>query len=595
MEQEKQPRLTATDQWKVLVRLLRYAVPHKKGVTIALFLLTLMIAGELAGPLLIQRFIDNHLMTLSFPRNDMILLVGAFIAIQLLVVFVSYGQLLRFQEIALKIIQQMRIDVFSKVQGLGLRYFDQTPAGSIVSRVTNDTESIKDMFVNVLATFLHAFFVIIGVYITLFTLNVKLALQTLVLLPLFGFIVVIYRRYSANFYQDLRERLSQLNAKIAESLNGMSMVQAFRQEQRFLDEFDAINEKHYRAGMRNIRLDSILLSPAISLLYTGAIIFALGYFGFLSFEEPVEVGVLYVFITLLGRLFQPVQQVMQRLSIFQQALVSASRVFTLMDHPEMEPIQQTDVTHTIQSGEIEFRNVTFSYDGEKDVLKNISFTAKAGETVALVGHTGSGKSSIINLLMRFYEYEQGDIFIDGISLKAYPAEELRQKMGLVLQDPFLFYGDIVSNIRLHHKEMSLEEVKAAAQFVQASPFIETLPDQYNQQVTERGATFSSGQRQLIAFARTIATNPKILVLDEATANIDTETEVAIQESLEKMRRGRTTIAIAHRLSTIQDAEQILVLHQGEIVERGTHQQLIAQKGLYHKMYLLQNGLTEEAG
>lgn len=595
MEQEKQPKLTATDQWKVLVRLLRYTVPHKKEVAIALVLLTLMIAGEIAGPLLIQRFIDNHLMTLSFPKNEILLLAGAFISIQFLVVFISYGQLIRFQEIALKIIQQMRIDVFSKVQGLGLRYFDQTPAGSIVSRVTNDTESIKEMFVNVLATFLHAFFVIIGVYLTLFTLNAKLALQTLLLLPLFGLIIVIYRRYSADFYQDLRERLSQLNAKIAESISGMGMIQAFRQEQRFLKEFSAINEKHYRAGMRNIRLDSILLSPAISLLYVGAIIFALGYFGFLSFAGPVEVGVLYAFITLLGRLFQPVQQVMQRLSIFQQAIVSASRVFKLMDHPEMEPVQQAIETNTIQEGEIEFRNVSFSYDSQKDVLKNISFTAKAGETVALVGHTGSGKSSIINLLMRFYEYERGDIFIDGVSLKAYPAEELRQKMGLVLQDPFLFYGDIVSNIRLHNKEMSIEEVKAAAEFVQASPFIETLPDQYNQKVTERGATFSSGQRQLIAFARTIATNPKILVLDEATANIDTETEVAIQESLEKMRKGRTTIAIAHRLSTIQDAEQILVLHQGEIVERGTHQQLIAQKGLYHKMYLLQNGLSEEAG
>ena len=232
---------------------------------------------------------------------------------------------------------------------------------------------------------------------------------------------------------------------------------------------------------------------------------------------------------------------------------------------------------------------TFSYDGKTDVLKNISFTANAGETVALVGHTGSGKSSIINLLMRFYEYERGDIYIDGVSLKEYPKEELRKKTGLVLQDPFLFYGDIESNIRLHDKEMSSEEVRAAAEFVQANEFIEKLPEKYSQKVTERGSTFSSGQRQLVAFARTIATNPKILVLDEATANIDTETEVAIQSSLEKMRKGRTTIAIAHRLSTIQDAELILVLHKGEIVERGTHQELLAQKGLYHKMYLLQNG------
>lgn len=241
---------------------------------------------------------------------------------------------------------------------------------------------------------------------------------------------------------------------------------------------------------------------------------------------------------------------------------------------------------------IEFKNVTFSYDGKTNVLKNISFTVKPGETIALVGHTGSGKSSIINLLMRFYEFEQGDIFIDGVSIKSYSKNELRRKIGLVLQDPFLFYGTIESNIKLFNDELTEEDVVDAAKFVQADMFIEQLPNGYKQRVTERGSTFSSGQRQLVAFARTIATNPKILVLDEATASIDTETEVAIQSSLEKMRKGRTTIAIAHRLSTIQDAEQILVLHQGEIIEKGTHQELLAQQGLYHKMYLLQNGIVQ---
>ena len=487
----------------------------------------------------------------------------------------------------------MRIDVFSKVQGLGMRYFDKTPAGSIVSRVTNDTEAIKEMFVSVIVTFLQAIFVLIGVYIALFSLDAKLAFISLLLLPLFLTVIVIYRRYSADFYQDIRERLSQLNAKIAESLSGMGMIQAFRQEDRLEAEFDDINEKHFRAGMRNIKFDGILLGPAIDLLYAGAIIFVLGYFGFLSLGSAVEVGILYAFTTLIGRLFQPVQQVMQRLSIFQQAMVAASRVFKLMDDPDMEPEQNDREKAEIQSGKIEFRDVSFSYDGQADVLKNISFTANAGETVALVGHTGSGKSSIINLLMRFYEYERGDIYIDDVSLKEYPKEELRKKTGLVLQDPFLFYGDIESNIRLHDKEMTSEEVRAAAEFVQANEFIEKLPEKYSQKVTERGSTFSSGQRQLVAFARTIATNPKILVLDEATANIDTETEVAIQSSLEKMRKGRTTIAIAHRLSTIQDAELILVLHKGEIVERGTHQELLVQKGLYHKMYLLQNNILED--
>ncbi len=593
MSAEKQPKLTAKDQWLVFKRLLNYTIPHKKSIVIALTLLILTTIGTIVGPLIIQRFIDNHLMPMSFPKDTVTTIAIVYISIQIFIVVVSYFQLMRFQDIALKIIQQMRIDVFSKVQGLGMRYFDKTPAGSIVSRVTNDTESIKEMFVSVIVTFLQAIFVLIGVYIALFTLDRKLALISLVLLPLILLVITVYRRYSADFYQDIRERLSQLNAKIAESLSGMGMVQAFRQEDRLEAEFDAINEKHFRAGMRNIKFDSVLLGPAIDLLYAGAIVFVLGYFGFLSLDSAVEVGVLYIFTTLIGKLFQPVQQVMQRLSIFQQALVSASRVFKLMDDPEMEPEQLDDGKAAIQDGKIEFRNVTFSYDGQTDVLKNISFTANAGETVALVGHTGSGKSSIINLLMRFYEYERGDVYIDGVSLKEFPKQELRKKMGLVLQDPFLFYGDIESNIRLHNQAMTSAEVRAAAEFVQANEFIEKLPNKYAQKVTERGSTFSSGQRQLVAFARTIATNPKVLVLDEATANIDTETEVAIQASLEKMRKGRTTIAIAHRLSTIQDAELILVLHKGEIVERGTHQELLVQKGLYHKMYLLQNGILED--
>ena len=593
MTVEKQPKLTAKDQWLVLKRLLRYVIPHKVSVTIALVLLILTVTGSIIGPLIIQRFIDNHLAAMSFPRSKVMNLAIFYISIQVFMVIVSYFQLIRFQDIALKIIQQMRIDVFSKVQGLGMRYFDKTPAGSIVSRVTNDTEAIKEMFVSVIVSFLQAIFVLLGVYIALFSLDVKLAFISLLLLPVFLTIIIVYRSYSADFYQDIRERLSQLNAKIAESLSGMGMIQAFRQEERLEIEFDDINEKHYRAGMRNIKFDGMLLGPAIDLLYAGAIVFVLGYFGFMSLDSPVEVGILFAFTTLIGRLFQPVQQVMQRLSIFQQAMVAASRVFKLMNDPDMEPVQQGDLNTEIQDGKIEFRDVSFSYDGQADVLKNISFTANAGETVALVGHTGSGKSSIINLLMRFYEYERGDIIIDGVSLKAYPKEELRKKTGLVLQDPFLFYGDIESNIRLHDKNMTSEEVRAAAEFVRANEFIEKLPDKYAQKVTERGSTFSSGQRQLVAFARTIATNPKILVLDEATANIDTETEVAIQSSLEKMRRGRTTIAIAHRLSTIQDAELILVLHKGEIVERGAHQELLVQKGLYHMMYELQNSISED--
>ena len=289
------------------------------------------------------------------------------------------------------------------------------------------------------------------------------------------------------------------------------------------------------------------------------------------------------------RFFEPINQVSQNLNIFQQALVAASRVFALMDDERIEPHQPEESNYRITDGHIEFRNVTFSYDGRTDVLKDISFTARSGETVALVGHTGSGKSSIINLFMRFYEFSEGEILVDGHSIKEMPKHELKSRVGLVLQDPFIFYGTVESNIRLYHPEMTFQQVQAAAEFVYADKFINRLPDGYRHRVIEKGGAFSSGERQLLAFARTMAMDPKILILDEATANIDSETEEQIQQSLERMREGRTTLAIAHRLSTIQDADQILVLNRGEIVERGSHDELIRHGGIYHRMYQLQNG------
>ncbi|MED3552068.1 ABC transporter ATP-binding protein [Cytobacillus praedii] len=589
---EKTTAIKGKEQRQVLFRLLSYTKPHMKTIILAFILLLVTTVGDILGPILIKIFIDDYL----YPRNlvfePIFALGAAFVGIQIMNVLVSYFQLLKFQEIALKIIQQLRVDVFSKVQALGLKYFDKTPAGSIVSRVTNDTEAIKDMFVSVLVTFIQGAFLIIGIFIAMFILNVKLALFCLVILPLLFLIMRAYRKYSSIFYQDLRERLSQLNAKLSESLQGMAIIQVFRQERRLRKEFADINDQHYQAGMRNIKIDGLLLRPAIDLVYVFAIILILSFFGITSFNSPIEIGVLYAFISYLDRFFEPVNNMMQRLSMYQQAIIAASRVFKVMDETVLAPAQQQKDNSRILEGEIEFRNVSFSYDNKRDVLRDISFTAKPGETVALVGHTGSGKSSIINLMMRFYEFDRGEIFIDGQSIKSYSKNELRTKMGLVLQDPFIFFGTIKDNIRLHNHDMTDEEIEAAAQFVQAHLFIEKLEDGYRHQVVERGSTFSSGQRQLLAFARTIAANPKILVLDEATANIDTETEEAIQLALAKMRKGRTTIAIAHRLSTIQDAELILVLHQGEIVERGNHQELLAKRGLYHKMYLLQNGLED---
>ncbi|MFP5111366.1 ABC transporter ATP-binding protein [Bacillaceae bacterium C204] len=589
---EEKIQLSEREQRNILFRLLSYTKPYKKTLAVAFTFLLLTTIGDIVLPILVKIFIDDYLTPVKLAFQPLVILGSIYMAIQIIKAILMFFQFVKFQELALKIIQQLRIDVFSKVQSLGLKYFDQTPAGSIVSRVTNDTEAIKDMFVTVIATFIQGGFLLTGIFIAMFILNIKLGLFCVVLIPLLLFVMSLYRKLSSRFYLDMRERLSQLNAKLSESLSGMGIIQVFRQEKRLRSEFGMINEQHYKAGMKNIKIDGLLLRPAIDLIYIVGLIIVLSYFGITSLNHVVEIGVLYAFINYLDRFFEPVNQMMMRLSLYQQAIVAGSRVFKLLDEEELAPAQNEEKSLSIEQGKIEFKDLSFSYNGKQDVLKHISFTAHPGETVALVGHTGSGKSSIINLLMRFYEYERGDIFIDGQSIRTFTKTELREKMGLVLQDPFLFYGTVKGNIRLHSKDMTDKQVEEAARFVQAHTFIEKLDDGFEHKVVERGTTFSSGQRQLIAFARTIATNPKILVLDEATANIDTETEEAIQTALAKMRKGRTTIAIAHRLSTIQDADLILVLHQGEIVEVGTHQELLAQAGLYHKMFLLQNGAVE---
>ncbi|MFJ8524519.1 ABC transporter ATP-binding protein [Bacillus cereus] len=571
-----------------LSRLLSYMKPYKGLLSLAFIFLVGATVTEMMGPFLIKQFLDEHLVPRNFDQSALVTLFVVYLIAHLLKVLFTYLDLLYFQNIAFKIVQDMRVEVYDHVQKLSLSFFDRTPIGTLVSRITNDTEAIKDFYVSVLSTFVKNVVFLIGILVAMFLLNVKLALFSLVLIPIMFAIMVLYRRKSAAFYLEVRNQLSVLNAKLNESIQGMNIVQVFRQEKRMRKEFEEVNNKHYSAGRRTLKLDALLLRPATDLVHIVAIALVLGLFGIDALKSPVEVGVLYAFVNYIHRFFQPVNEMMMKLSFFQQALVSSSRVFHLMDEKDLAPVQKGDGNPQVVNGEIEFKNVTFSYDGKRDVLKNVSFHVKQGQTVAFVGHTGSGKSTIMNLLMRFYNIKSGNIVIDGVDLEKFEEREIRQKIGLVLQDAFLFAGNVKQNIRMYNEEITDEEVKEAAQFVQANTFIEKLPEQYETEVVERGAAFSSGQRQLIAFARTIATNPKVLVLDEATANIDTETEDAIQIALQQMRKGRTTIAIAHRLSTIQDADQIFVMHDGEIVERGTHQELLSEQGLYYNMYLLQN-------
>ncbi|MDA1524501.1 ABC transporter ATP-binding protein [Bacillus cereus] len=571
-----------------LRRLLSYMKPYKGLLALAFLYLVGATVTEMMGPFLIKQFLDEHLVPRNFDQSALVTLFVVYIVAHLLKVLFTYLDLLYFQNIAFKIVQDMRVEVYEHVQKLSLSFFDRTPIGTLVSRITNDTEAIKDFYVSVLSTFVKNIVFLVGILVAMFLLNVKLALFSLVLIPIMFAIMVLYRRKSAAFYLEVRNQLSVLNAKLNESIQGMNIVQVFRQEKRMRKEFEEVNNKHYSAGRRTLKLDALLLRPATDLVHIVAIALVLGLFGIDALKSPVEVGVLYAFVNYIHRFFQPVNEMMMKLSFFQQALVSSSRVFHLMDEKDLAPVQKGDGNPQVVNGDIEFKNVTFSYDGKRDVLKNVSFHVKQGQTVAFVGHTGSGKSTIMNLLMRFYNIKSGNIVIDGVDLEKFEEQEIRKKIGLVLQDAFLFAGNVKQNIRMYNEEITDEEVKEAAQFVQANTFIEKLPEQYETEVVERGAAFSSGQRQLIAFARTIATNPKVLVLDEATANIDTETEDAIQTALQQMRKGRTTIAIAHRLSTIQDADQIFVMHDGEIVERGTHQELLSEQGLYYNMYLLQN-------
>ncbi|MFO2548268.1 ABC transporter ATP-binding protein [Alicyclobacillus cycloheptanicus] len=597
-------------------------LPHRKQLVLGLLLLILATATDVVQPILVKVFLDRDLIPRHFVEGPLLLMGVGYVLLIFLTSALNVGQLLLFQTLALNIIQRLRVELFDKLQTLALAFFDRTPVGVLVSRVTNDTEAILQMFMTVLSTFVQNIAVLIGIMVSMFVLNVRLATYCLLLLPVILGIMWLYRKVTSPVFHLSRQRLSFLNAKLNESLQGMYVIQAMRQQRRLRQEFGEVNESYRRARYRNMQLNALLLRPLMDVVYMGTLMLVMAFFGFRSFAHAIDIGVLYAFVNYLDRFFEPVNAMLMRLNFFQQAMVSAQRVFRILDDDTLAPrpveegpmeahaaegpavgtaatraldlaaAQAAPNAPTITQGRVEFDDVTFSYDGKTDVLKHISFVAEPGQTVALVGHTGSGKSSIINLLMRFYPVDRGHIRIDGADLMTYRDGELRRKVGLVLQDPFLFVGTIASNIKLGNDFVTDEDMVRAAEFVQADTFIRKLPGQYNAPIGERGATLSTGQRQLLSFARTMAIDPVILVLDEATASVDTETEEAIQSALAKMRKGRTTIAIAHRLSTIQDADLILVLHQGEIVERGTHQELLQAGGLYHKMYLLQQGVRD---
>ena len=571
-------------QWMVLKRLIRYLKPYTWLTICALAFLLFTTIIKSVIPLVASQFIDHYLHDLN---HVAILMLLGYYCLYILQMLVQYVGNLLFARVSYSIVRDIRRDAFANMEKLGMSFFDKTPAGSIVSRLTNDTETISDMFSGILSSFISAVFIFVTTLYTMMILDYRLTGLIILFLPLIFVLVNLYRKKSVHIIEKTRSLLSDINSKLAESIEGIRIIQAFNQEKRLQEEFDKINEEHFVYANRSISVDSLFLRPAMSLLKLLGYAVLMAYFGYRGLYMGITAGTMYAFIQYINRLFDPLIDVSQNFSTLQTSMVSASRVFAMIDQREYEPEQQSkDVQLT--EGNVRFEHVSFSYDGKHQILDDISFTVNKGETIAFVGHTGSGKSSIINVLMRFYEFQSGRVYIDDVDIRDYSQKELRNNIGLVLQEPFLYHGTIKSNIAMY-QDLSEEEIEKAAVFVDADPFIQKLPDGSDAPVSERGSSFSTGQRQLLAFARTVASQPKILILDEATANIDSETETLVQNSLAKMRKGRTTIAIAHRLSTIQDANCIYVLDKGRIIESGTHEELLALGGTYYKMYSLQAG------
>ncbi|NWQ41150.1 ABC transporter ATP-binding protein [Bacillus sp. EB106-08-02-XG196] len=506
----------------------------------------------------------------------------------------QYGQRFLLQKSANRIIQKMREDVYGQIQRLPIQYFDNLPAGKVVARVTNDTEAIRELYVTVLAQFFTSAIYITGIYAALFILDVKLAAICLLLLPILYGWMLLYRKFASKYNHVIRSRISDINATINESIGGMSIIQAFRREKETEKEFEKLNTEHFTFQNKLLSLNALTSHNLVGVLRNLVFVAFIWYFGGQSLNPSsvISLGVLYAFVDYINRLFQPVQGIVNQLANLETALVAGERVFKLMD--EQGENVSTERIERFQ-GNVEFDHVYFGYKEGEYVLKDIHFEAKQGQTVALVGHTGSGKSSIMNLLFRFYDCQKGKILIDGKDIVSIPRQTIRNHMGIVLQDPYLFTGTIASNVSLNEQSITREMVEKALKDVGADQVFKNLENGYDEPVIEKGSTLSSGQRQLISFARALAFNPAILILDEATSSIDTETEAIIQEAMDVLKKGRTTFIIAHRLSTIRNADLILVLDRGKIVERGTHEELMLVNGKYYQLYELQKGCAELTG
>lgn len=566
------------------MRLIAYMKPYAHWVIFALLLVLGLTAFDLYRPMLVGDAID------TFGANgdyDVIIATAIKYAVVLALSFAfNVAQTWILQKTGQNIILQMRKDLYRHIQSLGSRYFDITPVGKLVTRVTNDVEALNEMYSGILVQLFRNIVKIVGLAGVMLVLDVRLAAISFVLMPLVIGLTVLCQKIARNIYRRYRTRLTDINTFLSEHLSGMKIIQIFGRQERKFEEFHDKNTKLYKAFYREMLMYAVF-RPIIYILSILSLMIVLWFGSRNVFDEIISVGTLYIFSNYIRSFFDPIQELAEQFSTLQSSIASAEKIFTVMDEDEFIPEVENPKQPDKITGKIEFDHVWFAYDGENYVLKDVSFVINPGEKVAFVGATGAGKSSILNLIGRYYDIQKGHIYIDGIDIRQLSKKQLRSAIGQMQQDVFIFEGDVAYNIRLNDNDITDEQVKEAAEYVNASHFIEKLPQGYHEPVTERGATFSAGERQLLSFARTLAHNPSILVMDEATANIDTETEILIQEALEKLMDGRTTIMVAHRLSTIQHADCIMVMHKGRICERGTHRELLEQDGIYRKLYELQ--------
>jgi ATP-binding cassette subfamily B protein len=578
----EEEKLGAAYDSALMRRLLTYVRPYKKLFAICLGLIGIITACELALPYITKIAIDQYIRPGQL--RGLYALTALFVGILVVRLFASFAQVYLLQLSGQKIMQDMRTQIFDHLMKLPIKFFDKNPVGRLVTRATNDVAAINEMYASVLVYLFKDVFLVLGILAIMIQLNWRLGVLILVLAPLIAYATWEFRKRARDAYRDFRRKLAKLNAYMQESISGMRIIQLFAQESRSYKTFQSINQEEFEANMRQLMVFAIY-QPIIHLMSAVAVALIIWYGGGGVIQGIFTLGSLVAFLSYVEMLFAPIRDLAEKYNILQSAMASAERIFMLLDEKPEDPGKGRVLPRV--EGAIEFRDVWFAYEDEDWVLRGVSFKVNAGERVAIVGPTGSGKTTIISLLTRLYDIQKGQILLDGVDIRELDIHFLRAQLAVVLQDVFLFSGDVLGNITLQSDKIPKERAIEAARFVQASSFIEQLPHGYSAEVKERGATLSVGQRQLLAFARAVAFDPKILILDEATANIDSQTESLIQESLKKILRGRTSLTIAHRLSTIRESDKIIVLHKGVVVEQGTHEELLARRGLYHALYTLQ--------